>query len=115
MDHASGVGGVEGLGYLQPEGDGAVHWRRALGELIGERPAFEKFHDEERHAVLFANVEERADVRVIEARDGAGLARQAIESARVRERPGGEDLHGHIAVEPRIAGAIHFAHAAGTQ
>jgi hypothetical protein len=42
MGHASCVGGVEGLGHLQPERDGTVHWERTVGELIRKRLAFEK-------------------------------------------------------------------------
>jgi hypothetical protein len=61
-------------------------------------------------AVLFADVEQYADIRMLQAGDGAGLAFEA--SAQIV--PVGdelrEDFDGDGAVEPRIARLVHFAH-----
>ena len=57
-----------------------------------------------------ADVEQRADVRMIERRDGARLAVEAVAQLRVGGERRGEDLDRDGAIEPRIAGAIHLAH-----
>jgi hypothetical protein len=63
-------------------------------------------------AVLFADIEEDADIRMLQAGDGAGLAFEA--SAQIV--PVGdelrEDFDGDGAVEPRVASLPHFAHPA---
>ena len=63
------------------------------------------------HAFVVADVVERADVRVGEARDGARLALQALAPIGVvRQRPG-KDLDRDDPIEPRITGSIDLAHA----
>ena len=63
-------------------------------------------------AVLFADVEQYADIRMLQAGDGAGLAFEA--SAQIV--PVGdelrEDFDGDGAVEPRVEGFVHFPHPA---
>ena len=49
---------------------------------------------------------------MIERRDRARLAVEAVAQLRVGGERRGEDLDGDGAIEPRIAGAIHLAHAA---
>ena len=44
--------------------------------------------------------------------DGARFRDEPFRAPGSWAMPGGEDLDGHRSVEPRIAGAIHLAHAA---
>ena len=68
-----------------------VDRQRALRQPIRQRLAFEILHDEERGAILFAHVVQRADVRMIELRDRAGFAVEALAELRVgREACRGE-------------------------
>ena len=60
-----------------------------------------------------ADVVERADVRMIERRDRARLALEALAQLRVGRERRRQDLDRDRAVEPRVAGAVDFAHAAG--
>ena len=53
---------------------------------VRQRLAFEILHDEERGAVLLAHVVQRADVRMIELRDRAGFAIEALAELRDRRR-----------------------------
>ena len=52
-----------------------------------------------------------ADVRVIERGDRFGLACEARAELGVGRQLRREDLHGDAAVQARVAGPIHLAHA----
>jgi hypothetical protein len=67
-----------------------------------ERLAFDIFHDK----VIRTHVVERADVRMIQCRDGQGFAREAVAEAVAAL------FYGDGAVEPRVARFLHLAHAA---
>ena len=62
------------------------------------------------HAVLFAHVVERADVRVVQAADGLGFALEAFPALRVVCEVFGKDLDGYRAVQTSVGGSIHLAH-----
>jgi len=62
-----------------------------------------------------AHVIKRADVRVVQRGDGAGLAVEPIAELGGGGRRGEDDLDGHGAVQPRIAGLVDLAHAACAQ
>jgi hypothetical protein len=66
VHHALPVRGGEGLGDLRGDGQCLVQWQAALLEPRGERLAVQVLHHQKRRAVVFANVVERADVRVIQ-------------------------------------------------
>ncbi len=57
---------------------------------------------------MFDHVMQRDDVGVVERGDGAGFG-QCRRGARAE----GQQFDGHCATQPRIAGAIDHAHAAG--
>ncbi len=72
-------------------------------------------HHQKLDAILVAHVVERADVRVVELRNGARFLLEA--SARLYIAGGGEREHFERdgAIEPNIARTIHLAHAAGAE
>ena len=55
---------------------------------------------------------QNANVRVGELRNGAGLALKSLPQLRILGKMIGEDLDCDIPVQPRVAGAINFAHSA---
>lgn len=79
MDHAPGVRRVERFGDLRRDDQGPFDGKRTGLQRIGERFAFEQLHDQEGDAVLIADVVERADGGVIQARDRARLTCETIE------------------------------------
>jgi hypothetical protein len=91
------VRGFERVGNLAGDAERFVERHRAFGRL-----ALDILH----HQVIRANVVERVDIRMIQRRDQARLALEAFAKAR------GGNFDRHIAPEPRIVGAIHFAHSA---
>ncbi len=67
MSDALTMGGGERVGDLSGEPEGFSDREPTalvLPQAIGQRLSLDELHDEERRAVLLANVVERADVRV---------------------------------------------------
>jgi hypothetical protein len=50
---------------------------------------------------------------MVERGERLSLARETGEALRILREQVREDLDGDVAIEPRIAGAIHLSHAAG--
>ena len=77
---------------------------RPSASRVGERLALEMLHHQEVDAVLAADVVERADVRVVQRGDRAGLALEAFADVGIAGERGREDLDGDRAIEARVAG-----------
>ena len=87
--------------------------QRARRHLRAQRLPFDQFHGDVGLAVGLANLVNRADVRMVEARGGPRLTDQAGTRGRIVEARRREHLDRHVAVEPLVAGAIDLAHPAG--
>jgi hypothetical protein len=86
---------------------------RKTGNRLAQRLAFEQFGHDVRRALMSADVVDRENVRMVERRRGARFlleARQALDIGRIVVR---QHFDGHVAPEPRIAGAIDLAHPTG--
>ena len=70
------------------------------------------FHDDEGDAALFADVMDRADVRMAELRDGLRLTLEARPPRGVVHHGGRQHLDRDVAVEPRIVRPVDLAHPA---
>ena len=55
------------------------------------------------------------DVRVIEGGGGLRFLDEPAAAVSIRQAIGGQHLDGHLATQPRVAGAIDLAHAAGAE
>ena len=87
--------------------------RAAGGDPVGDRPAAQQLHDDERAALVLADVVDGDHVRV--AREPAGgprLAREAAPRALVLAEMGGEDLDRDGAVEQLVVRLPDARHAA---
>ena len=72
-----------------------------------------QFHHQEGVAVVIADVEERADVRVRELRDGARFAVESIAQLGIHRQRARQHFDRHRSVQPCVARSIDFAHSAG--
>ena len=79
MNDALQVSGVKRVSSLNSEGQSFVERKRLTGDGVLEGLAVQKFHDDERMAVFFADFINGADVRVIESGGGLRFALEAIE------------------------------------
>ena len=115
MDDVLLVRGGEALRDLAGALDGLASWHGAAAQPAAERLAFQQFRDDVRRTVMETEVVDGDDVGMIEL---AGRARLLLESANpvhVGREGGQNQLHGHLAIETRVARAIHVAHAAGAE
>ena len=62
--------------------------------------------------VLPADVEQRADVRMIQLRDDARFPLEPLATIRIGCEVGAEDFNRDRPIEPDVAGFVDFAHAA---
>ena len=115
VNDAVTVCSVERLGDLGGDGQGPLERQRAARQFGRERLAIEQLHHQERHAVLLADVEQGADVRMIDPGDGASLTPEALELPRTRARRRSDRLDRHESIQSRILRAIDFAHAPGVE
>ena len=115
MDQSLPVRLVERIGKRDGDRQELAHRQRAAQQPLGERLALEQLHDQEVNAVLGADVVERADVRVLEARDRSGFSRQPLAPLGVLVEVLGQHLDRDLAVESGIAGAVDLAHTPGPE
>ncbi len=90
-----------------------VDRQRTALKAIGQRLALDVFHDEKAGAVLFAHVVQRADMGVIQTRDGLRFALESPAHVGVVGEVLGQHLDGNRAAEPRVGGLVDLAHPAG--
>ena len=115
MGDAVRVGRAHGVGQRNRQVQQSIEWQPFGGNQVGQRPAVDELHREEvRLAGLFDGVD-RDDVGVIERSDGAGLAREPIAPIGIGGNGSRQHLERHPAIECRVMGDEHFAHASGAK
>ena len=109
------VRGIERIRELDRDPQDVLEWQRAAQQPVGQRLARQILHHQELDAVLLADVVQRADVRVRQARDRAGFAPKAFLAPGVIGDARRQDLDRDGSIEPRVARFVDFAHAAGAE
>jgi len=115
MDDARAMRPVEGVGDLQGVAEDLVDRQRALAQPIGQRLALQMLHHQKAGAVFDADIEQRADVRVVQGCNGASFSIEALTELRYASERMWKDLDRDGAIEPGIPGAVHFAHASRSE
>jgi len=82
---------------------------------VFQRHPVQKLHRDERLTILFADVMNRANVRVVQCRCSLGFALKTGESLRVTGNFFRQEFEGDEAMQPRILGLIHNAHSPATE
>ena len=83
--------------------------------LMLQRRPVEELHDEERAAVLLADIVDGADVGVVQRRCGARLAAESGQGLGIFREVRRQELQRDEALQPRILGFVHDAHSAAAQ
>src|SRR5260370_30926117 len=104
---------VQGVGDLGAEAIDLVEGQASLRQAMGEALALQELHDQVFRIPLVADVMERADVRMVERRDGLRLAFEAHAGIAAPGQARGQDLDRDRAVEPRVPGLVDLPHPAG--
>ena len=112
MDHASPVSFVQRGRDPASHSDALRHGQRGLGQLLAKRTARHEAHDQVGLSLFLSNVIDRDDRRMLEARDGLGLALEPGAEFRIVKEIFGEDFEGDLSVEDGVAGSEDHRHAA---
>src|ERR1700674_1501203 len=80
-----------------------------------QRQPVQKFHRDERSAVLLVNFVDRADVRMIQGRGSLGFALKAAQDLRVFGYFVGQELQGNKPAELHILSFVDNTHATAAQ
>ena len=115
MNDALGVSRVEGVGNLDPKREQSVHSIGAIADDVLQRGSVEVLHDDERLAVLLADVVDRADIRMIERRRSLGFAAKPFERLPILSDVFREKFQRDKAVEARVLRFVNNTHAAAAQ
>jgi hypothetical protein len=89
--------------------------QRSGEQALAERLTLDVLHDQEWNAVVFAEVVQRADVRVIHRGERAGLALESLLPCRIRAQVARQDFDGDRPIQTRVDRPVHLAHAAGAE
>src|SRR5262249_47805605 len=86
----------------------------AASDSIGERLSIDEFEDDAAGVCRFLQSIDRSDVRMVQGREHFGLATKAPKPFRVARERIWQHFDRDVALQLRIARAIHLAHAART-
>jgi hypothetical protein len=102
MDHAFFVCIIQRVGHLLHDVGGFVETHRAALDALRQRRPLDHFH----HKVIGTNVEQCADIGMVQRGDDLGFSREPLAESLL----GGFD--GDLARQARVGGAVDLAHAA---
>jgi hypothetical protein len=102
-------------GDFYTERDEHFEGERTLDDVVLERGALQEFHGDESLAVFFADVVNRADIRVIERGGGLRFALKASERAGIGADIFRKKFQSDVATEARVFGSVNDSHAAAAE
>jgi len=115
MDNSGGVRSDERVGDLDRYPDRLVEPHPVSRDQRVERFAGHALHDNKVDSVVMRHVMYHYNIRVVEGRGGLRFLDKPLLAARVGNGIGGQELQRNHAVEARIPGLVHFAHASRTE
>ena len=117
MHRARRVDGVDPEACLVEDAQRLLDVGRAVAALepLLDGGSVDVLHDEVRRALVLAERVHREDVRVRDARHGAGLDGEELAQVLVSEELGTNELDGDIAIEAVVVGERHDPHSAGAE
>ena len=123
VDNPFFVGDVEGLGDLPRDAQRVTNGQpralrpltRGIREGVRERLPVHELENQEPDAFGFLEAVDRADVRMIQRGEHPRLPLEAREPLGVGRERVRQELDRDIALELRVARAVHFTHAARTE
>ncbi len=111
VNDAAAMRRVERLAHLPGKVQHPRGRQRSFFDQLLEGAPFEQLHHDERLAVVFAELVNRTDVRVLQRRRQAGLALESGQPFGRRDRLGAQQLDGDLAAKLEVFGAIDDSHA----
>ena len=93
----------------------AVHFQRTAVDQVLQRRAVQKLHGDECFAILFANIVDGANARMIQRGRGLGFPLETSQSLRVARHFIGQEFQRDEAVQPGVFGFVNDAHASAAE
>ena len=112
VDHAFFVRGLEPRGDLGRDPERFVDRQGPFRDPLFQAPALDESHGQEHLPFGFVDLEDRADVGMVEDGGGLGLAQEAFLGLGVLADLGGQELEGDRPAELRVLGLEDDAHPA---
>ena len=106
---------VQGIRDFNSQFDDLVERKRPAGNPLAQRLPLEKFHRDEFAAVLFADVVNRANVRMVERGGRLRFAAEPLERGGFAGHFTGEEFQAYGAMQPRVLGLVDDAHASAAK
>ena len=111
MNDSLGVRGIERVGNFDGDIEQAVEFERAAVDHVLQCGAIEKFHGDERLAILFANIVDGANVRMVQRRGCLRFALEAPQGLRVAGDFVGKKFQSDETLQTSVLGLVNHAHA----
>ena len=115
MNDAFSVRRVQRIGNFDSQIEQQLHIERPARNPMLQRDAFQKFHRDERVAVLLADFVDGADVGMVQRGSGAGLAAETLQSLRIARNIFRQEFQSNEAAEFGIFRFVNNAHAPAAQ
>src|ERR1700694_907130 len=115
VNYALRMGRVERVGNFDAQGQQAIEFHGTIADDVFQGLAVKKFHDDERLAILLANIVDGANVGMIEGRGGLGLAAKSLQRLAVFGDILGEKLQRDETVKPCVLSFVNNSHAAAAE
>src|SRR5688500_11933004 len=115
VQDAMAVGVGESLGYLCDQGDGAAGIQPTSSDDLVEACAVDETHVDVEPAVTLAEVVNRNDVRVLEARRAVRLSAEPSTEVLIARDIGWKELERHGAATTSIERPVNLAHPASPE
>ena len=115
MHDASLVRSLERGGDLTRDPHRLLNRQGPAPQSLGERRSLDQFKDECVNARRRFEAVDCGDVRVIQRREQPRLAREARQPFGICRKEARQDFDRNVAIESRVTGAVHFAHAADAE
>ncbi len=111
MHHAGAVRLIQRIRDLHSILQRLLERQRPFFQFLRQGLAFDALHHQKLHAFLLSNIVQHANVRMIQAGDGLGLALKTLSENGIFGEMRRKNFDGDGAVQARIACAVNFAHA----
>ena len=113
MDDVLAVSAVQRVRDLPTEAQDVACFQRTFRQSIVERLTIHELHDDEDPVVVFPDIEECADMRMVERGDGARFDLESVTSVGPPVRLRRKHLHGDDAIEACVARLVDLPHPPG--
>ena len=112
VDDRPRMGRLEGFEDLTCEIEQALGRHGAPADHLLQGLARQQLHDDEVQPLVLPDVVDRADVRMIQSRGGAGFAAESVQRCGIAPGALGQDFQGHLAAQARVPRPVDLSHAA---